>query len=139
MWRSPWWNDLQSKSLSGHATCESGISRDACESVHKRNPEFPDPYAEDKLRKILVSVKFVSAILGPEMPAPILWAPGKKCVLSAGKPVSVKFLVLGGGGYFWVLGGGEVPILFLWARGFFLINTLDWEAAIDSLGYPHRR
>ena len=25
-----------------------------------------------------------------------------------------------GGGYFWVLGGGgEVPILFLWARGFF--------------------
>ena len=28
-------------------------------------------------RKILVSVKFVSAILGPEMAAPILWAPGK--------------------------------------------------------------
>ena len=23
-----------------------------------------------------------------------------------------------GGGGFWVLGGGEVPILFLWARGF---------------------
>ena len=29
------------------------------------------------LRKILVSVKFVSAILGPEMGAPILWTPGK--------------------------------------------------------------
>ena len=29
------------------------------------------------LRKILVSVKFVSAILGPEMAAPILWTPGK--------------------------------------------------------------
>ena len=28
-------------------------------------------------RKILVSVKFVSAILGPEMAAPILWTPGK--------------------------------------------------------------
>ena len=27
-------------------------------------------------RQILVSVKFVSAILGPEMPVPILWAPG---------------------------------------------------------------
>ena len=40
----------------------------------------------------------------------------KKCVLSAGKPMSIKFRVLGGG--FWG-GGGEVPILFLWARGFF--------------------
>ena len=29
------------------------------------------------VRKILVSVKFVSAILGPEMAAPILWTPGK--------------------------------------------------------------
>ena len=31
--------------------------------------------------------------------------------------MSIKFLVLGGGilGFF---GGGEVPILFLWARGF---------------------
>ena len=28
-------------------------------------------------RKIPVSVKFVSAILGPEMAAPILWTPGK--------------------------------------------------------------
>ena len=35
------------------------------------------------------------------------------------KTMSIKFLVLGGG-VFWVLGGGgEVPILFLWARGFF--------------------
>ena len=31
--------------------------------------------------------------------------------------MSIKFLVLGGG-VFWVWGGGEVPILFLWARGF---------------------
>ena len=29
------------------------------------------------IRKILVSVKFVSAILGPEIAAPILWTPGK--------------------------------------------------------------
>ena len=32
--------------------------------------------------------------------------------------VSIKFLVLGGG-VFWGWGGGAVPILFLWARGFF--------------------
>ena len=49
----------------------------------------------------------------------------KKCVLSAGKkthePMSIKFLVLGGGyfGFWGGGGGGEVPILFLWARGFF--------------------
>ena len=30
-----------------------------------------------EIRKILVSVKFLSAILGPEMGAPILWTPGK--------------------------------------------------------------
>ena len=32
--------------------------------------------------------------------------------------MSIKFLVLGGGG-FGFGGGGGVPILFLWARGFF--------------------
>ena len=52
-----------------------------------------------------MSVKFLSAILGPEMAAPILWTPGK-CVRSAGKTMSIKFLVLGGGGVFWVWGGG---------------------------------
>ena len=67
-------------------------------------------------RKILVSVKFVSAILGPDMGAPILWTPGKNAFFLQEKPMSIKFLVLGGG---WVLGGGEVPILFLCARGFF--------------------
>ena len=39
----------------------------------------------------------------------------KKSVLSAGKPVSVKFLLFRGG----VGGGGGKPILFLWAHGFF--------------------
>ena len=44
----------------------------------------------------------------------------KKCVRSAGKAMSIKFLVLGGGYFgFWGGGGGRVPILFLWARGFF--------------------
>ena len=55
-------------------------------------------------RKILVSVKFVSAILGLEMAAPILRTPGK-CVLSAGKPMSIKFLVLAGGNFRFGRGG----------------------------------
>ena len=35
------------------------------------------------IRKILVSIKFPPAIPGPEMTAPILWAPGIFLVLSA--------------------------------------------------------
>ena len=38
------------------------------------------------VRKILVSVKFVSAILGPEMGAPILWTPGKNAFFLQEKP-----------------------------------------------------
>ena len=38
------------------------------------------------VRKILVSVKFVSAILGPEMGAPILWTPGKTAFFLQEKP-----------------------------------------------------
>ena len=73
-----------------------------------------------------MSIKFVSAILGPEMAAPILWTPGKNAFFLQGKPVSIKFRVLGGGGNLGLGGGGgEVPILFLWARGFFWITSFD--------------
>ena len=37
-------------------------------------------------RKIPVSVKFLSAILGPEMAAPILWTPGKNASVLQEKP-----------------------------------------------------
>ena len=65
-----------------------------------------------KVRKILVSVKFVSAILGPEMAAPILWTPGKNAFFLQ-ENLHVHKIPR------FFLGGGEVPILFLWARGFF--------------------
>ena len=41
----------------------------------------------------------------------------EKCVLSAGKPMSIKFLVLGGGGIFgfW---GGSADFIFMGARDF---------------------
>ena len=68
-----------------------------------------------KIRKILVSVKFVSAILGPEMGAPILWTPGK--MRSFCRKNHVRKIPLFWGFFFG--GGGGVPILFLWARGFF--------------------
>ena len=67
-----------------------------------------------------MSVQFLPAILGPEMAAPILWAPGK-CALSAGKTHIHKIpRFKGGGGILGLIfGGAGVPILFLWARGFF--------------------
>ena len=73
-------------------------------------------FATPQFRKILVSVKFVSAILGPEMAAPILWAPGKMRSFCRKKAMSVKIPPFKGGG---VWGGGVVPILFLWTPGFF--------------------
>ena len=89
-----------------------------------RSEQSPKPInkharGEARFRKILVSVKFLSAILGPEIGAPVLWTPGKKCVLSAGKPMSIKFLVLGGGGIlgFWG-GGGSADFIFMGARIF---------------------
>ena len=67
--------------------------------------------APSKFRKILVSVKFLSAILGPEVGAPILWTPGKNALFLQEKPMSTKFLLVGGG----ILGfggGGECRFYF---------------------------
>ena len=44
----------------------------------------------------------------------------KNCGLSAGKPMSIKFLVLGGG-VFWVLGGGGSADFIFMGAGIFLI------------------
>ena len=52
-------------------------------------------------RKILVSVKFVSAILGPEMGAPILWTPGKSAFFLQEKAMSIKFPFFFGGFWRW--------------------------------------
>ena len=62
---------------------------------------------ERRIRKILVSVKFLSAILGPEVTAPILWAPRKMRSFCRKNHVPIKFRVLGGGGYFGFWGGGR--------------------------------
>ena len=71
-------------------------------------------------RKILVSVKYLSATPGPEMAAPILWTPGRNAsVRSAGKTMSIKFLVLGGGGILgFGGGGGSADFIFMGARIF---------------------
>ena len=73
-----------------------------------------------KLRKILVSVKFLSAILGLEMGASILWTPGKMRSFCSKNHV-LKIPRFRGGGVFWVYrgGGGGSADFILWARGFF--------------------
>ena len=51
------------------------------------------------------------------MAAPILWTPGKNALFLQENLYVHKIPRLGGGDFgFW---GGGVPILFLWARGFF--------------------
>ena len=50
-----------------------------------------------KIRKMLVSIKFLSAILGPEMAAPIFMDTWKNAFFLQEKPMSIKFLLLGGG------------------------------------------
>ena len=62
-------------------------------------------------RKILVSVKFVSAILGPEMAAPILWTPGKMRPFCKKNNVH-KIPRFRGGGYFRFWGGWECRFYF---------------------------
>ena len=47
----------------------------------------------------------------------------KNCVLSAGKPVSIKFLVLGGGGILGFGGGGSADFIFMGARIFLKLET----------------
>ena len=63
-------------------------------------------------RQILVSVKFVSAILGPEMGAPILWTPGKMRSFCRKNHVRKIPLFWGGGGGLGGGGGGECRFYF---------------------------
>ena len=73
-------------------------------------------------QKILVSVKFWSAILGPEMAAPILWTPGTNAFFLQENLHVHKIPRFGGGGGFgfWVLGGGggSADLIFMGARFF---------------------
>ena len=73
-------------------------------------------------RKILVSVKFVSAILGPEMGAPILWTPGKMRSFCRKNTVRKIPLFLGGGGLGGG-GGGSADFMFIGARIFLTIQA----------------
>ena len=59
----------------------------------------------------------VSVILGPEMAAPISWAPGISAFFLQEYLHAHKFLVLGGGGVsvFFLEGGGSADFIFMGA------------------------
>ena len=87
------------------------------------------------IRKSGMPIKFPPVILGRETAAPILWAPGIFWFSLLENPRAHKILPFRGG--FWASseGGVELPILFLWARGFFwdlvLVNFwLFWLANV---------
>ena len=70
-----------------------------------------------------MSVIFLPAILGPETAAPILWAPGIFGFFLLENPRVHKIPRFRGAVVGFWQGGVEVPILFLWAWGFFRIIT----------------
>ena len=75
-----------------------------------------------------MSVLFPPVILGPEMDAPILWAPGifGSFCWKTRHAHKIPLFFGGGGGRGFLEGGGvEVPILFLWAWGFFPIKDIE--------------
>ena len=73
------------------------------------------------IRKILVSVKFVSAILGPEMGAPILWTPGK--MRSFCRKNHVRKIPLFWGGVWG--GGGECRFYFYGRADFSELTNIN--------------
>ena len=70
-----------------------------------------------------MSVKFLSAILGPEMAAPILWAPGKMRPFCRKNHVHKIPRFVGGGGNLGFWGGGGADFIFMGARIFLTFRS----------------
>ena len=89
-------------------------------NTDQRPTNMPEPPIS---KKSLTSIIFPPAILGPEMAALILWAPGIFWFVLLENIHARKIPRFRGGGklgcFLGGRGGVEVPILFLWARGFF--------------------
>ena len=92
--------------------------------------------SKPKIRKILVSVKCVSAILGPEMGAPILWTPGKMRSFCRKTHVH-KIPRFRGGRYFGFWGEGSADFIFMGAR-IFLRKVGASRCAPNGLATLHK-
>ena len=87
----------------------------------------PLRFATSQKKKSSCPYNFLSAILGLEMAAPILWAPGKMRSFCREKPHAIKFLGLGGVFWLFFFGGGSADFDFMGAR--ILLNKAGsvWE------------
>ena len=81
-----------------------------------------------------MSVKFLSAILGPEVAAPILWTSGKKPFC---RKSHVHKIPSFRGGLFWIFGGVSADFIFMGARIFLNVGLslrLDAQNCEKSAG-----
>ena len=83
-----------------------------------------------------MSIKFLSAILGPETGASILWTPGKNALFLQENHVHKKFLVLGGGGILGFFGGGSADFIFMGVRIFLTFKCSSSIALHPRLKAP---
>ena len=81
-----------------------------------------------------MSVKFVSAILGPEMAAPILWTPGKNAFFLQENLHVYKIPRFGGGGDFGFGGGGGSADFIFMGAGIFLKQGRALQIKLPSEG-----
>ena len=101
-----------------HRTTEVIPRRDPTKSKSPfaSNPIFQYLSLQSNLKHVRknlrVSVKFLSAILGPEMGAPILWAPGIFAFFLQENLHVHKIPRFRGGGELFFLGGGECGFYF---------------------------
>ena len=101
-----------------------------------KNAPFDLP---EKVRKILVSVKFVSAILGPEMAAPILWTPGKNASVLQENLHVRKIPRFRGGGILGLGGGGKGRFYIFMGARIFLRKVSKTQRGIKTDGFQNRK
>ena len=86
------------------------------------------PVSYTQIRKSMVSKKFPPAILGPEMAAPILWAPGIFWFFLLENPHAHKIPLFRGGGVMGFFGRGG------WKCQFYFYGRGDFSE--QSSGFP---
>ena len=96
------------------------------------------------IRKSVMSIKFPPVILGPEMAAPILWAPGILGFFLLENPHAHKIPPFRGGSWFFLEGGGWKCQFYFYGRGDFFeprkigvfwLNGLSLEVLACSVAW----
>ena len=111
--------------------CRSDRPERQCTGKQMRIPPFPLPPIYQKNRRVR---KIFVRNSGAGNGCANLMDTWKNAFSLQGKPMSIKFLLLGGG-VFWVLGGGSADFIFMGAR-IFLNNVLASKCEYPRFRYP---